>query len=640
MKDMHLCYGCMEKTILIDGSCHKCGFNEKNYMQRRAPKALAPGQTIREGRYLIGKTLGIGGFGITYIGYDTLLRKKVAIKEYFPAATSSRNTMYATHETNRVYINDAEEEYKKGLEDFLIEAKTVARFNKIKGIATVTDFLRENNTAYMIMEYLPGKSVKKIVMERENPFSQDEVLSCLKPIMEALKIVHKSNIVHRDISPENLVMDDKNELTLVDFGSARKRSTSSRHYTILLKNGYAPIEQYNSSGNQGPWTDVYSLCATIYYMMTGKVPPLATERYVNDTLCSLMDLGIKVSRTFSDAIMMGLAVDYRKRIDSIENLEQLLYHANEEIFEDDKTVLIDDNTVVLDNDDTVELDRNNVMESEDDITLEIATDNILKLDDDKDRSDFKEKINKPIEHKKYYFFAGIAVIICFGIAFMLLRKSNQNKEDQLEILKAVSEIVISSQSEIENIPSEEATSEPEIEHSNSIVAQEMSAVDKAKKYQEYFVNGMEPLEYNGHAYAIIDYEDIPGLNKIIPSFEEWEELANYMEGYLAVIEGENENEFIYDEVLGSQGFTGAFFGYTDRDNEGEWNWVNGSTSTYTNWNQREDASKEIYVQPNNGSSSQNKIEENYAEFYRATADGTWNDARPGENTHKFVVEWE
>ena len=319
-----ICYGCMKEKKTTGGSCPFCGFHLEKYMEEKNPEALNPGELLHE-RYLVGMVLGSGGFGISYVGFDQLLQIKVAIKEYFPSEYASRNTLMTSQYYNEVRSTRGKEIFETGLERFLSEARTLAHFNKMSGIVSVTDFFHENGTGYMIMDYLPGLSLKQMVMNREDMISEQEILMMMRPVFDALHSIHQEGLIHRDISPDNMIMDSNGELTLIDFGAARDVTEMGKSLTVVLKHGYAPLEQYTTTGEQGPWTDIYALCATMYFMMTRAVPPAAIDRVIEDKELSLMELGMPVSKNFSDALQKGLAVQAKNRFHSIEELKAALY---------------------------------------------------------------------------------------------------------------------------------------------------------------------------------------------------------------------------------------------------------------------------------------------------------------------------
>lgn len=322
MKFENLCIKCMNEKESPDQLCPYCGFDPFSY--RPAPHHL-PTYTVLHRRYLLGIVLGEGGFGITYIGMDMGLQIPVAIKEYYPNGTAFREKIGSY----LVYTGDADwEEFQKGRERFLEEARTLAKFQGLPGIVEVKDFFEENDTAYIVMEYLPGITLKKYLKKRGR-LSVEETLSMMLPLIDALKEVHKKGVIHRDISPDNIMLMKDGRRKLLDFGGAREMSPDGgRSLSILLKPGYAPEEQYRSRGKQGPWTDVYALCATIYRCITGEVPIEALERCQEDHLEKPHNLGVKISKGKEAALMHGMEVYAKDRFQSMEALEEALYRTD------------------------------------------------------------------------------------------------------------------------------------------------------------------------------------------------------------------------------------------------------------------------------------------------------------------------
>ena len=269
------CMKCMRK---LDGSpvCSRCGYDNSRPSHAQ-PYHIAPG-TILEGKYLIGNVIGEGGFGITYIGLNTTLSKRVAIKEFYPSGAANR-----TGSEDVIVTRGKESFFQKGVQRFLEEAKNVATFGEEDGIVDIVDYFQANNTAYMVMEYLEGETLKQYI-ERNGLFPVNQIISLMIPLMRSLAAVHSQGVVHRDISPDNIMYHRLKKLKLMDFGSARYYTNEERQMSIVLKQGFAPEEQYRSNGVQGPFTDVYALCATIYTCITGKVPVNSVERLVSDTL--------------------------------------------------------------------------------------------------------------------------------------------------------------------------------------------------------------------------------------------------------------------------------------------------------------------------------------------------------------------
>ncbi|MBQ1453496.1 MAG: protein kinase [Ruminococcus sp.] len=309
------CVHCMKE--IKDGIkfCPYCGGKPS---EQNPPHQLAAG-TVLKGKYLIGSAIGEGGFGITYVGYDLTLEIKIAVKEYFPAGYANRFNAY----TNSVTINynNSNDYFAHGKENFLLEAKSIAKFSQENGIVDVREYFTENNTAYIVMEYLDGKNLSKYIHEK-GVFKPDAIIRLMIPLMRSLDKMHSENIIHRDISPDNIMLLKSGMLKITDFGSARYFSDEgAKTMSVLLKPGYAPYEQYSRKSAQGPWTDVYGLCATIYKCITGETPPDSLDRCAGDDLKPPSQLGIGISPAFESVLMHGLEV-YSK--DRCKNMTELI----------------------------------------------------------------------------------------------------------------------------------------------------------------------------------------------------------------------------------------------------------------------------------------------------------------------------
>jgi len=269
------CYGCM--TMIEDTLCPHCGYDNS---QPNAPHQLCAGTVLRE-QYLVGKVLGQGGFGITYLGWDLYLDMPVAIKEYYPMGMVMREATVTMNVTD--VTGDEGMRFRNNRERFLREAKMLARFSQVPEVVQIKNFFLTNNTAYIVMEYVEGITLKQHVKDKGGRLSVEETFALLGPVIQTLSKVHKTGIVHRDISPDNIMILPNGRMKLIDFGAVRDVSHAdidvplSRSTEAILKQGFAPIEQYQNRGSLGPWTDVYALCATIYYCVTGRVLPVRPE---------------------------------------------------------------------------------------------------------------------------------------------------------------------------------------------------------------------------------------------------------------------------------------------------------------------------------------------------------------------------
>ena len=329
-----LCYGCMREKKNADEKCPYCGFDNASY-EKTISTHTQPLGLILNGKYLLGKVLGEGGFGITYLAMDLNLEMPVAIKEYFPVGLASRDTsIEGSTENVSVITGEKKKYYDYGIRSFSSEAKNLAKFRKIDGIISVTDFFLENSTAYLVMEYIDGKTLKEYLEEKETPLSEEETLRLIRPVLNALSQIHEERIIHRDISPENIMIAHSGQVVLIDFGAARiSTGAETKSLTVLLKHGYAPVEQYQTKGKQGPYTDIYAICATMYRMMSGEKPEEAIDRMVENQVIPLEQRsGISVSHHVSAAIQKGLAVQPKDRFQAVEELE-------EELFEEEPAVM-------------------------------------------------------------------------------------------------------------------------------------------------------------------------------------------------------------------------------------------------------------------------------------------------------------
>ena len=305
------------------GGAAVCPYCRAQQSGPAAPHHLCP-DTIIGGRYLIQSVLGEGGFGITYVGRDLRLDHIIAVKEYFPHGFSYRNNAVG----NEIYVSTEEnsEFFIHGREQFLKEARTLARFTAEPGVVSVTDYLEENNTAYLIMEFLEGVTLEEY-LRMYGVLSADEAFSMMEPVMRTLEKIHAAGVIHRDISPDNIMRLNNGQLKLMDFGAAREYIDKNRSMSVLLKRGFAPLEQYSRNGVQGPWTDVYALCATIYHAITGRLPDDSLDRMPDDNLRRPSELGASISPAQENVLMYGLAVRRENRCQSMAELLALLEQA-------------------------------------------------------------------------------------------------------------------------------------------------------------------------------------------------------------------------------------------------------------------------------------------------------------------------
>lgn len=364
MHNVQFCPGCLRDTEFENGVCAKCGFDMNGYTVM--PHHLVPGTLVKQ-RYKIGRVLGEGGFGITYIGIDTVLNLKVAIKEFYMSGYVNRNhdaspNVFATLGTHR-------DTFEKNREKFLNEARVLAQFYGEAGIVGVRDFCEENGTAYIIMDFLNGVDLKTY-LEQKGRLAPEEAVKLLMPVMTSLQHVHAEGIIHRDISPDNIMVMEDGSTKLLDFGAAREISqTDIKSLSVILKPGYAPEEQYRSKGRQGPWTDVYALAATLYKCIVGATPDDAMERMYRDRLPSPAAVDAACPIAISNVIIKGLAVRQADRYQDVASFLADLKTAMEDpdnaelapdtreiapaqergVIADDQTVLADTTTIYTPN---------------------------------------------------------------------------------------------------------------------------------------------------------------------------------------------------------------------------------------------------------------------------------------------------
>ena len=284
----------------------------------RVNGVLSPGSCLASGEYRIEHPLGQGGFGITYQGLDTRLNRAVAVKEFFPEGCwrEGSTVVSAGRWTSDTYSNAKQK--------FLLEGQTLGQFNH-PGIVQVFYFFEENNTAYMVMEYLRGKTLAEIIKQRQGKLPEAKALKHVAQVGEALEILHQAQFLHRDIKPDNIMLAEDGRVVLIDFGAARDFTTNSTtRYTTLLTPGYAPLEQYGRALKYGAFTDIYALGSTLYHLLTGEVPVSAIERAAGVELKTVKELAPQISTHVSEAIAKAMAMNVTERIQSVrEFLDQL-----------------------------------------------------------------------------------------------------------------------------------------------------------------------------------------------------------------------------------------------------------------------------------------------------------------------------
>ena len=311
-----ICLSCFQNTGGLN-PCPHCGADAAHI--QTSAQHLAPG-TILNQNYLIGKALGQGGFGITYIAWDLNAWRIVAVKEYYPSGlvTRERGMFVAPID------EEANTKLKKGVNLFFKEALILGNFSVHPNIVNVLHFFRQNNTAYIVMEYIKGRSLKDYLQDRGGSISFTETMQILCPIMSALDDLHHTGLLHRDIAPDNIYLTVDGHAKLLDFGAARfSFGDETQNAASVIKPGYAPLEQYTGSGiEQGSWTDVYAMGATFYRALTGVVPTAAPDRAMGRALQSPKELGATLPDPADKAIMHAMNMKPEERYVSIRSFEE------------------------------------------------------------------------------------------------------------------------------------------------------------------------------------------------------------------------------------------------------------------------------------------------------------------------------
>ena len=297
-----LCPGCFTDKGNTD-VCPNCGYDES---ERRTPLVL-PYRVVLNGQFIVGKVLGKpGGFGITYLGWDINLATLVAIKEYLPRDYAGRD---ADHASVMAHSREDASLFRFGLEQFLNEARTLARFDHPNVVRT-RSFFEQHGTAYLVMDYLQGVNLSEYLTAHGGRLTEAQASEIMMPILDGLQEVHSKGFLHRDIKPQNIYVTSSGRPILLDFGAARQAmGERSRSLSVILTPGFSPYEQYHRRGEQGPWTDLYAIAATYYYLLAGSAPPDAPERVATDELVPLSTIVPGISPGLNAAIMQSLSLE-------------------------------------------------------------------------------------------------------------------------------------------------------------------------------------------------------------------------------------------------------------------------------------------------------------------------------------------
>lgn len=308
------CFGTLDKN----GRCPTCA---NSGITDRYALALPLG-TLLNGRYIIGQTLGVGGFGITYRAWDVKTSTCVAVKEFFPRGYTTRisGTCAATV-TEQKYVY----QFSHWMSAFVQEAQILTSIKSMHGIVKLLGFFQQNNTAYIVMEYLEGVSLRQYLNMRGKRIPLKEALNIMRPVLDSLFMVHQHGIIHKDISPENIIVVKNKYVKLIDFGAASAFADNTTKPYVVLKSGYSPAELYEQGSPQGPWSDVYEAAATLYTCITGSVPPSAPVRRKADNLIRPSRFGIQIPLVVENCILRALSVDYAARFNNMGSFIQILY---------------------------------------------------------------------------------------------------------------------------------------------------------------------------------------------------------------------------------------------------------------------------------------------------------------------------
>ena len=586
MEKRIVCHNC--NSILSPGSiyCPQCGtkITATDYVWGNAgqdnPIYLRPG-TVLHTQYRVNSVIGQGGFGITYDGTDIKLNMHVAIKEYFPNPLANRQATVSMDVTCNANTRSL---YEQGMKNFLEEARNMARFAGEENFVSVHDYFAENQTAYIVMEFVEGQNLKEY-MAKTGPLTIEQSMPIIIPVMNALEKIHANNMIHRDISPSNIMILNDGRVRLLDFGAAKEVSMETVGMTTMsavYKYGYSPIEQQTRGMRQGPYTDIYALCATIYEMLTGMVPAHPFKRaYEGEELVPPSRMGVRINKRQENAILKGLEINGADRIQTIAELRAALCGAD---------------------------------------SREPA---YYEADDDSRRKGIIAILG---------IIAAALLVILIGLAAgsgAFRRKESSapsialGQEDTGDSGKAESEETESEANAAEE-PARTEQEEEKTESETKIAESDAGAITVADQSGSSGGSGIdksnipdEALFYDENYYMVYD---VNGVNS-------WQQAEDYCEGlggHLAVITSDGLNDELY-RLVRSNGYSSAFFGFSDVASEGHWRWVTQNQPGYRNWGPTE---------PNSASYA-----EDFAMFSTSEADGTWNDSEFGFETTAFICQW-
>lgn len=321
---MRLCYSCMQPVQ--DEKVHTCPHCGESLAGTDTSSPYLPPGTVLQGKFIVGKLLGAGGFGNTYIGWSQVLLRRVAIKEYYPEQITSR---MQDGVTVSVTESTMQQRFRAGLQQFLEEARSVANLQDVRGVVEIYNFFEANGTGYIVMEYLEGMDVRTILKKSGGKRDYEWCRRVILTVLYTLREVHKRGVLHRDIAPDNIFVTNEGVVKLIDFGAAKHASElANLRQDVILKAGYAPIEQYSRTAHQGVYTDLYAVAALFYRMLTGMKPLPANERVVQDSIVMPSQMGIVLPEQAELAIMVCLNVQPEFRLQSAEEFMEALEGQN------------------------------------------------------------------------------------------------------------------------------------------------------------------------------------------------------------------------------------------------------------------------------------------------------------------------
>ena len=660
-----LCPGCGALNTDHAGFCSACG----EEITREAVRILPVGTNLDQGRYTVTGFVGRGGSAITYRARQRNFSQEIVLREYYPSVIAKRA------QDNRNVIPTAlqiENDFERGKIQFRKEGDSLRSMRDIPNIVTVYDVFEDNNTVYMVEDYIKGESLQTF-LNREGKLSFRQAMKILTPVMKALAAVHSHEILHRDVKPSNIMLEN-GAPCLIDFGISRKiremttlsSEPGPRTRTIASSytKGYAALEQITGEERETAAVDVYGAAATLYRMVTGVSPDDALSRQRQDYLLPPIEAGAHISKRQSDIIMQGLSLYAKDRFQTMQVFLNLLEESLEEPKQEEAVkgkkdppkrtfpwVILLNALLVFcivllfvtrilpllrggnaaDPAASAPAEENGEMEN---AMLEEETSSPEESTEENAEESEGELVQTE-QPRRFSFYVRIldcrneALSDCSVCLSRLLIDSMGNTQKEVIWAGQTDGDGWTGALEAEETDDEILVELPSYGFSQTVTLEEIEAFGGEISFPFH----LYPVTYSfgGHTYALGDLSDAPDLN----SYDAVESYCESIGGHLAVINSREEDKFLYD-ISCQKGRTTAFFGYSDQDQEGIWEWAYGSSS-YTNWT----PDGAVHPAPDNGGPGWGP--ENYAEYNEgddAANDGTWNDAKFAVNTSTFIIEWE